>query len=141
MKNAYLILFTLFIVSCAGHLENKKNETDFLNSIVGKWSLFEMKGLSNTDIKNLRKAPFIQFEGNKINGSNGCNNFFSSIASITKNTITFSAFGETKMMCQEMKIPDNFGRLISNIDTYLVKNNTIVFLNKENEKILSFTKE
>ena len=51
--------------------------------------------------KDLDQSPFIQFEGNKVNGSNGCNNFFSSITSITKNTITFSAFGETKMMCQD----------------------------------------
>jgi len=141
MKKSVLILFTLFMFSCSGQPENKKTETAFLNSIVGKWNLFEMKGFTQTEIQNLGKTPFIKIEGNKINGTNGCNNFFSSISSISKNKIRFSAFGETKMMCQEMKIPDNFGKLFSNINSYTIKENTIFFLNNESENVLTFIKE
>ena len=141
MKKSVLILFTLFMFSCSGQSENKKTETAFLNSIVGKWNLSEMKGFTQNEIQNLGKTPFIKIEGNKINGTNGCNNFFSSISSISKNKIRFSAFGETKMMCQEMKIPDNFGKLFSNINSYTIKENTIFFLNNESENVLTFIKE
>ena len=141
MKKAYFFLFLISMFSCAEQPENKETEKDFLNTIVGKWNLSEIKGFSSTDIKNLRIAPFIKFEENKISGTNGCNNFFSSITTISKNNISFSPFGETKMMCQEMKIPDTFGELISKTDMYFLKNNTLIFLNKKNENLLTFTKE
>ena len=100
-----------------------------------------MKGFSKSDIKDFNNIPFIKIEGNNISGTNGCNRFFSSINSIDKNSITFSPFGETKMMCQEMKIPDAFSLLVSSINTYLIETNTLVFLNKDGDKILTFTKD
>jgi heat shock protein HslJ len=141
MNKAALILFTLFMISCEGQPEPKKTEKDFLKQINGKWNLSEINGVSNIELNGLKKIPFIQFDGNKVFGTNGCNNFFSSITTITINKISFSPFGETKMMCQEMKIPDAFGILISNTDSYFIKGKTLVFLNKENKKVLTFTKE
>lgn len=141
MKNAFFLFFSLLILSCIGQPENKKTEKDFLIIIEGKWNLSDMKGFSKSDIKDLNNIPFIKIEGNNISGTNGCNRFFSSINSIDKNSITFSPFGETKMMCQEMKIPDAFSLLVSSINTYLIETNTLVFLNKDGDKILTFTKD
>ena len=44
-------------------------------------------------------------------------------------------------MCQEMKIPDAFSLLVSSINTYLIETITLVFLNKDGDKILTFTKD
>lgn len=136
MKNYYVILFVLLIYSCS--VKNKKEK--FLNSANGTWLLYEMKDVSTTEIENYTKKPFITINKTKINGNNGCNNFFSSIDSISKNKIYFSKFGETKKMCRDMKIPNAFSNLITKVDSYYTKESKLVFLSKQ-EKVLTFTKQ
>ncbi|TMM30412.1 META domain-containing protein [Polaribacter aestuariivivens] len=140
MKNILLIFCTILMVSCSTNSENKKTKADFLNDIKGTWTVSKIANITKEELTNHQKTPFITIEEEKVNGNNGCNNFFSSINTIEEKNIEFSMFGETKMMCAEMKIADAFGSLLSKIDTYSVDDKTLTFFNAEGQKILVFTK-
>ncbi|QOD59775.1 META domain-containing protein [Polaribacter haliotis] len=140
MKNILLIFCTILMVSCGSNSEKKKTKADFLNAVEGTWTVSEIHNITKEELTKTQKTPFIKFEEEKVSGNNGCNNYFSSINTIDEKTIKFSMFGETKMMCAEMKISDAFGSLLSKIDTYSVDKNTLTFFNSEGHKILVFTK-
>lgn len=135
MKNGCLFLIILIFFSCIS-VPSKKTYTNRIN---GTWNLYKMKGFLIVGIENSKKRPFLTINENKVSGNNGCNNFFSAIDSITTNKIYFSPFGETRMMCNNMKIPDAFNKLISSVDAYFVRNNRLVFL-KNKEEVLIFKK-
>ena len=141
MKKFLLILLTSIMVSCGTGSENEKTKTDFLNSIQGTWTVSEIKDITKEELSNYKKTPFLKIEEEKVSGNNGCNNYFSSIVNIDKNTLEFSQFGETKMMCPNMKISDTFGKSISKVETYTIHNKTLVLYNAEGEKVFLFTKE
>ncbi|ARV15780.1 hypothetical protein BTO07_11810 [Polaribacter sp. SA4-12] len=128
------------MISCGSNSENKKTKSDFLNSVQGTWTVSEIKDITKETLSNHRKTPFIKIEGEKISGNNGCNNYFSSILNIDKKSLEFSHFGETRMMCPDMKISNTFGKSISKIETYTVDKETLTFFNAEGEKVLIFTK-
>ncbi|QNM85002.1 META domain-containing protein [Polaribacter pectinis] len=140
MKNILLIFCTILMVSCGSNSENKKTKVDFLNTVEGTWTVSEIQNITKEELTKTQKTPIIKFEGEKVSGNNGCNNYFSSINTIDEKTIKFSMFGETKMMCAEMKISDAFSSLLSKIDTYSVAENTLNFFDSEGQKILVFTK-
>ncbi len=140
MKKLLLILCTSLMIACGSNSENKKTETDFLNSIQGTWTVLEIKDLTKEAITNNKKIPFIKIEEEKISGNNSCNNYFSSITNIDEKSIEFSQFGETRMMCKDMEISNAFGGLLSKIQTYTVDKETLIFFNAEGEKIILFTK-
>jgi heat shock protein HslJ len=128
------------MIACGSNSENKKTKTDFLNSIQGTWTVSEIKDITKETLSNNRKTPFIKIEGEKISGNNGCNNYFSSIIDIDEKSLKFSHFGETRMMCRDMKISDTFSLLLSKIETYTVNKETLTFINAEGKKVLIFTK-
>ena len=128
------------MIACGSNSENKKTKTDFLNNIQGTWTVSEIKDITKEALSKNRKTPFLKIEGEKISGNNGCNNYFSSILNIDEKSLEFSHFGETRMMCLDMKISDTFGASISIIETYTVDKKTLTFFNTEGEKVLIFTK-
>ena len=140
VKKFLLLLCTSLMIACGSNSENKKTKTDFLNSIQGTWTVSEIKDITKETLSNNRKTPFIKIEGEKISGNNGCNNYFSSIINIDEKSLEFSHFGETRMMCPEMKIPETFSSLSSKTDTYSVVKKTLTLFNSEGEKVLVFTK-
>jgi len=140
VKKLLLILCTSLMIACGSNSENKKTKTDFLNSIQGTWTVSEIKDITKEALSKNRKTPFLKIEGEKISGNNGCNNYFSSILNIDEKSLEFSHFGETRMMCPDMKISDTFGASISIIETYTVDKKTLTFFNTEGEKVLIFTK-
>ncbi|WP_435414075.1 META domain-containing protein [Polaribacter aestuariivivens] len=141
MKNILLIFCTILMISCGTNSESKKTKTDFLNDVKGTWTVSEIANITKEELTNHQKTPFIKFEEEKVSGNNGCNNYFSSINTIEEKSIEFSVFGETKMMCPDMKVSDTFGSLLSKISTYSVGKSTLTFFNAEGQKILIFTKK
>lgn len=140
MKNILLILCTILTVSCDENSENKKTKADFLKAVKGTWTLSEIQNIPKEELKNYQNTPFIKIEEEKVSGTNGCNNYFSSISSIEEKKITFTVFGETKMMCADMEIPDAFSLCLSKISSYSLEKNRLSFFNSNGEKLLVFTK-
>lgn len=128
------------MTTCGTNSENEKSKTDFLNSIQGKWTVSEVNSIAKEDLSNYPKTPFIKIEEEKVSGTNGCNNYFSSINLIDEKSLEFSPFGETKMMCRDMKISDAFSLSLSKIKTYIVDEETLTLFNSKGEKVLVFTK-
>lgn len=140
MKNFLLILCTSLMISCGSNSENKKNSTDFLKSVQGTWNVSEINTISKEDFLNSERTPFLKIEESKVSGKNGCNNYFSSINFINHKDIAFSVFGETKMMCENMKIADAFNLSFSKVNSYSIVGNTLTFFNSEEKKLLVFIK-
>ena len=140
MKKLLLILVTILMAACGANSENTQTKTDFLNSIQGKWTVSEIKDISKESLSSNKKTPALNITEAKISGNNGCNNYFSSIINIDKKTIEFSQFGETRMMCPEMKVSDTFGKLLTKTTTYSLKAKTLTFFNAEGVKVLVFVK-
>ena len=138
MKVRILLILLLVINACGGS-SNSKTEVDFLEEIQGNWTLIKMKNFSESTFQNSNNTPFINIKEKNITGNNGCNNLFSSLKYIKKNKLEFTVFGETKMMCPDMKIPDNFSKYISTVKSYQIEGNTMTFLD-ENEVVLTFIK-
>ena len=127
------------MISCGTNSENKKTKADFLTNIKGTWTVFEIKNITKENLTNYQKTPFIKIEEEKVSGNNGCNNYFSTVINIDEKSLEFSHFGETRMMCRDMKISDTFRLLVSKIETYSGDSKTLTFFNVEGEKIFLFT--
>ncbi|MEE9406523.1 MAG: META domain-containing protein [Polaribacter sp.] len=138
MKSNFLILSAFLMISCG--VNSEKTKTDFLNSIQGTWTVSKIKNITKENHTNHQKTPFIKFDKEKVSGNNGCNNYFSSINGIDAKSIEFSPFGETRMMCRDMKISDTFDLYLSKIKTYFIDKKRLTLFNSEEEKLLVFTK-
>jgi heat shock protein HslJ len=128
------------MISCDEKSENEKTEQEISTEILGTWTISEIKNITQQELSEYKNTPFIKFDKDNVNGTNGCNNYFSSVKKITEKTIELSAIGETKMLCPEMKIPDTFSKSLSEIVTYSIHQKTLTFFNSEEEIILVFTK-
>tara|TARA_B110001454_G_scaffold216115_1_gene238802 strand:- start:617 stop:1072 length:456 start_codon:yes stop_codon:yes gene_type:complete len=140
VKKVLLTLCAYLMIACGTNSVNKNTKTDFLDSVQGTWTVSKIKDITKETLSKNRKTPFIKIEGKKISGNNGCNNYFSSIINIDENSLDFSHFGETRMMCPDMKVSNIFRASISKTETYTVDKETLTFINAEGEKILIFTK-
>ncbi len=77
---------------------------------------------------------------NKFYGSDGCNNIFGELKSL-KDKISFKSINSTSMLCENMKISDQYIDLLQKSKTYKMDKTSLLLLDKNNNKILEFTKE
>ena len=97
--------------------------------LLKKWQLVELNGQPISALGKPAKTPFIQFDSaRKVAGNNGCNQFFGSYELDTRNRIKFSAMGSTRMACvDENTIESDLMQVLSNTDSYVLVNDTLVF--------------
>ena len=79
------------------------------NPLVGRyWKLIELNGQAIEQTKNM-KEPHIKFTNDlQVNGTGGCNSFFSSFDAPGKLQLRFGEFGMTEMACSY----DNYDQLL-----------------------------
>lgn len=134
MKNLFLSICAAAVLASCGAA------TSASASKVGKAqpSLENTKWTLADNVKG--KIPTLNFEGEKINGNAGCNNYFGT-AKIESSTGTFSAgqLGSTKMMCNSMSVEQNFMDMVGKANKYVVSGNTLE-LYKDNLLLLKFNK-
>ncbi|MEN2435981.1 META domain-containing protein [Weeksellaceae bacterium A-14] len=72
------------------------------------------------------KTPTLNIEGTKITGNAGCNNYFGEVV-LNASSGGFSAgnVGATKMFCDNMSVEDNFLKMLSEANKYVVNGNTL----------------
>lgn len=87
------------------------------------------------------KTPTLNIEDGKITGNAGCNNYFGE-AVLEAKTGSFSAgkLGATKMFCDNMSVEDNFLKLLSEANKYVVNGNTLE-LYKDSLLLMKLTKQ
>lgn len=87
------------------------------------------------------KTPTLAIEGEKISGNAGCNNYFGDI-SLDASTGRFEAsrMGSTKMFCDNMSVEDNFLKVLSSANKYVVSGNHLE-LYKDGLLLMKLTKD
>jgi heat shock protein HslJ len=102
-------------------------------ALSGKWQLEKIDAnFINTADFNI--VPFIEFntEKDKINGNDGCNNFYSTIE-VQGNRIQFSGMISTQMGCSKKDISTILSTLISDklVDYYFKENKLFFYLSDD----------
>lgn len=116
-------------------LQKIEDKTQLLN---GKWTL---KKLINTPV-TIAQCPQLEInlKEKRINGTGGCNFYFTNIEQVNPNTIRFGIIGSTQKMCYEENIENEYFMLLEKTHYFQVDQENLILLNKENKPILTFKK-
>lgn len=91
------------------------------------WKLITLNGKDIRDLKLMREPFVLLMSGEKrISANGGCNNLFGSYTLNEENfRLTVSQLASTKMACENMKIEDELGDVLSRMDSYHLANDTL----------------
>lgn len=131
MKKIMTIVTLLVVVfvttSCCGcRISNTKQLTTLLNN---QWKLTELPGVD--DITSAEDSYTISFdtkEGRAF-GVADCNRYFGSYTIADKNKLSFGAMGSTLMACPNNSLEQQYLKMLSNVNSYLVDGDTLMLMN------------
>lgn len=138
MKSLYLttILCAFALMNC--NTPTKKNENAdataaSVNSelLETRWKLIELNGQPVTNPAGDQKEAFIILskEGNRVQGSGGCNSLMGSYELQKDNQIKFSGMAMTRMACPDMAMETQLGPIFDAVDNYAI-NGKFLMLHK-----------
>ncbi|MCB9202953.1 MAG: DUF4377 domain-containing protein [Flavobacteriales bacterium] len=118
-------------------LEKKEDSRMHLN---GNWILATLDG---NPINRMVKIPTLEIDIAKqlLSGNGGCNNYTSSIKSLTLEKIELYPVVSTKKACINKNIENEYLKLLNSIKSYTVQGEKLTLYNQENKEILSFLKK
>jgi len=137
MKTRFFIISLLsisfFMMSFAPQKE--------VSSLKRKWMLVEFQGFTKEELIE-KKAYLDLTHFEKVGGAKmGCNSIFFSVKLKNNHRIHFSGVGSTMMYCDgNMKLEENFGKLLPTITKYQVKGHFLTLKNK-NGQTMKFVAE
>jgi len=119
-------------------LEKKKDTRYNIHDI---YILISING-KELNASQIEKQPTLEINITKMQiiGNNGCNNFSGSISELNENRINFGPLRETKMMCENMKVPNLYSNNLAKVNTFKKGNGSIQFYDHSNKSILLFKK-
>lgn len=91
-----------------------------------QWNLVELNGKKIS--KKYAKKPFLTIDKreNRVSGNAGCNSFGGSVETTSAGKIKFDQIFATKMMCIDaMEVEDAFLEVLSKVDNYSIKGDTL----------------
>ena len=112
-----------------------------VSSLKRKWMLVEFQGFTKEEL--IQKKAYLDLTHlDKGGGAKmGCNSIFFSVKSKNNHRINFSGVGSTMMYCDgNMKLEENFGKLLPTITKYQVKGHFLTLKNK-NGQTMKFVAE
>ena len=137
MKTRFFIISLLsisfFLMSFAPQKE--------ISSLKRKWMLVEFQGFTKEEL--IQKKAYLDLTHlDKGGGAKmGCNSIFFSVKLKNNHRIHFSGVGSTMMYCDgNMKLEENFGKLLPTITKYQVKGHFLTLKNK-NGQTMKFVAE
>jgi heat shock protein HslJ len=137
MKTRFFIISLLsisfFMMSFAPQKE--------VSSLKRKWMLVEFQGFTKEEL--IQKKAYLDLTHlDKGGGAKlGCNSIFFSVKLKNNHKIHFSGVGSTMMYCDgNMKLEENFGKLLPTITKYQVKGHFLTLKNK-NGQTMKFVAE
>jgi heat shock protein HslJ len=137
MKTRFFIISLLsisfFMMSFAPQKE--------VSSLKRKWMLVEFQGFTKEGI--IEKKAYLDLTHLEKGGGAkmGCNSIFFSVKLKNNHRIHFSGVGSTMMYCDgNMKLEENFGKLLPTITKYQVKGHFLTLKNK-NGQTMKFVAE
>lgn len=115
-----------------------KTSAPISNGLEGNWILITLSDYQGEIIKK----PTLNFEANKINGNNGCNNYFGELVGNSK-SFKFDKIGATEMYCIDNNanlIETKFNQMLNNAKSAKIENNQLNLFSDNGVKIASFVK-
>lgn len=111
------------------------------SSLKRKWMLVEFQGFTKEEL--MQKKAYLDLTHLEKGGGAkmGCNSIFFSVKLKNNHRIRFSGVGSTMMYCDgNMKLEENFGKLLPTITKYQVKGHFLTLKNK-NGQTMKFVAE
>jgi len=137
MKTRFFIISLLsisfFMMSFAPQKE--------VSSLKRKWMLIEFQGFTKEEL--IQKKAYLDLTYLEKGGGAkmGCNSIFFSVKLKNNHKIHFSGVGSTMMCCDgNIKLEENFGKLLPTITKYQVKGHFLTLKNK-NGQTMKFVAE
>ncbi len=112
-----------------------------VSSLKRKWMLVEFQGFTKEEL--IQKKAYLDLTHlDKGGGAKmGCNSIFFSVKLKNNHRINFSGIGSTMMYCDgNVKLEENFGKLLPTITKYQVKGHFLTLKNK-NGQTMKFVAE
>lgn len=112
-----------------------------VSSLKRKWMLVEFQGFTKEEL--IQKKAYLDLTHlDKGGGAKmGCNSIFFSVKLKNNHRINFSGVGSTMMYCDgNIKLEENFGKLLPTITKYQVKGHFLTLKNK-NGQTMKFVAE
>lgn len=112
-----------------------------VSSLKRKWMLIEFQGFTKEEL--IKKKAYLDLTHLEKGGGAkmGCNSIFFSVKLKNNHRIHFSGVGSTMMYCDgNMKLEENFGKLLPTITKYQVKGHFLTLKNK-NGQTMKFVAE
>ena len=112
-----------------------------VSSLKRKWMLLEFQGFTKEEL--MQKKAYLDLNHLEKGGGAkmGCNSIFFSVKLKNNHRIHFSGVGSTMMYCDgNMKLEENFGKLLPTITKYQVKGHFLTLKNK-NGQTMKFVAE
>ena len=107
------------------------------------WVLQEIEGREVTEkaLAETLKRPYIEFhlQDRRFIGTDGCNTFRGSIASLEDRELQMGPAMSTRMLCRDMNIPNAFLKLLSRVNSYELRERHLILL-EGNTELLKFRK-
>ncbi len=91
------------------------------------WKLVELNGKKVAEYPAQNKEPYLQLltEGNRAEGTGGCNGMGCTYTLTKPNKISFSQMASTKMACPDMTLEADFHSILTQVDVYVVGETTL----------------
>ena len=112
-----------------------------VSSLKRKWMLVEFQGFTKEEL--IQKKAYLDLTHLDKGGvaKMGCNSIFFSVKLKNNHRINFSGVGSTMMYCDgNVKLEENFGKLLPTITKYQVKGHFLTLKNK-NGQTMKFVAE
>ncbi len=112
-----------------------------VSSLKRKWMLVDFQGFTKEEL--IQKKAYLDLTHLERGGGAkmGCNSIFFSVKLKNNHKINFSGVGSTMMYCDgNVKLEENFGKLLPTITKYQVKGHFLTLKNK-NGQTMKFVAE
>jgi len=119
MKKYFYLITTMIFISGCTH-SGQSNDTSFLDTT---WKLSELFS------ENIRysdsQIPYVRFEAERVNGNDGCNNFFGGYT-LDEDSLKFGLLASTRMACPDMEgFELIFNKMLSMTTRYRISGNKL----------------
>jgi heat shock protein HslJ len=118
----------------------KKQDMKFL--VQGAWSLLQLNDVVLPDRTEGYATPRLEILVGDMRylGNDGCNNYQGGIIELDERVIRFGVNAATRMLCENMEIPDLFNASLSGIRTWEVRDNMLHLFQTEGKEVMQLIK-
>jgi heat shock protein HslJ len=119
-------------------VEILEKRQDMRFRIQGAWSLLRIKENELPVLTEGYATPRLEIRVGDMSylGNDGCNNYMGGLMELDEQSIRFGVSAGTRMMCENMEVPDLFNASLSGIRTWEIKNERLHLFDAEGKEVM-----